>query len=93
MGLKGGNKGGFSEEYLDKLQDSDYTTTMSGGGDAASSSLADLSLGWERLRLSDGDLLRSSSTAAATASHRDVVDFEKQQLKVSSLVIGIVCVC
>ena len=75
IGLKAG-KAGFSEEYLDKLQDSDHTTTSGGGrgsldnGDA--SSLADLS-GWEKLRLSDGDLLRSSS-----ASHRDVVDYEKQ---------------
>ena len=81
MGLKAG-KAGFSEEYLDKLQDSDHTTTSGGGGGRGSldngeaSSLAELS-GWEKLRLSDGDLLRSSS-----ANHRDVVDFEKQ-LKVA----------
>ena len=74
--LKG--KAGFSEEYLDKLQDgssnSDHTLVAGGSldnGDALSSDIR-----WDRLRLSDGDLLRTST--------RDV-EFQKLKVEVNQI--------
>lgn len=54
LSLKG--KAGFSEEFLDKL-DSEVRSSVQ---DNREQCRKDLNLGWERLRLSDGDLLRSS---------------------------------
>ena len=55
-GLKRG-KAGFSDEYLDKL-DSETRDSLQENGDAAGEGEPDLR--WERLRLSDGDLLGAS---------------------------------
>jgi len=56
QGLRLKGKAGFSEEFLDKL-DSDVRTSGQDRGEECSK---ELNLGWERLRLSEGDLLRSS---------------------------------
>ena len=70
QGLRLKGKAGFSEEFLDKL-DSDVRTSGQDRGEECSK---ELNLGWERLRLSEGDLLRSSR------------DSEFQKLKVPSLI-------
>ncbi len=50
-------KAGFSDEYLDKL-DSEARDSLQENGDAVVEGEPDLR--WERLRLSDGDLLSAS---------------------------------
>jgi len=55
LNLKG--KAGFSEEFLDKL---DCETRSPVGDNAEGCGKGEPNLGWERLRLSDGDLLRTS---------------------------------
>lgn len=51
-------KAGFSDEYLDKL-DSETRDSLQENGDA-SGGQGEPDLRWERLRLSDGDLLSAS---------------------------------
>lgn len=51
------SKAGFSDEYLDKL-DSEARDSLQENGDASGEGEPDLR--WERLRLSDGDLLSAS---------------------------------
>ena len=54
LNLKG--KAGFSDEYLDKLEGEGRSTLHENGGACK----GEPELGWERLRLSDGNLLSSS---------------------------------
>lgn len=56
-GLSIRGKAGFSDEYLDKL-DSEARDPLQENGNAAGEGEPDLR--WERLRLSDGDLLSAS---------------------------------
>lgn len=57
-GLSMRGKAGFSDEYLDKL-DSENRDSLQENGDAAGGGV-EPDLRWERLRLSDGDLLTAS---------------------------------
>jgi hypothetical protein len=57
-GLSMRGKAGFSDEYLDKL-DSETRDSLQENGDAAGGGV-EPDLRWERLRLSDGDLLSAS---------------------------------
>ena len=57
-GLSMRGKAGFSDEYLDKL-DSEARDSLQENGDAAGGGV-EPDLRWERLRLSDGDLLSAS---------------------------------
>jgi hypothetical protein len=57
-GLSMRGKAGFSDEYLDKL-DSETRDSLQENGDA-SGGQGEPDLRWERLRLSDGDLLSAS---------------------------------
>lgn len=68
-------KAGFSDEYLDKL-DSETRDSLQENGDA-SGGQGEPDLRWERLRLSDGDLLSASR------------DPEFEKLKVESAIIVI----
>jgi hypothetical protein len=74
-GLSMRGKAGFSDEYLDKL-DSETRDSLQENGDA-SGGQGEPDLRWERLRLSDGDLLSAS---------RDP-EFEKLKVESANIVI------
>lgn len=61
-GLRVNGKSGYSDEYLDKLDAGETRSdaSESGGSGSAGEVTADPELRWERLRLSDGDLLSAS---------------------------------
>lgn len=72
-GLSMRGKAGFSDEYLDKM-DSEARDSLQENGDPSGDGEPDLR--WERLRLSDGDLLSASR------------DPEFEKLKVSWCSVG-----
>lgn len=70
-------KAGFSDEYLDKL-DSETRDSLQENGDAVVEGEPDLR--WERLRLSDGDLL-SASRDPEFEKLKVIISIERTHLK------------
>ena len=75
MSLKG--KAGFSEEFLDKMSDSHGSASLKDRSSEDQTDGLGRDLGWERLRLSDGDLLKASRD-----SH---LDFNRMKVSVDCL--------